>query len=166
MNLVVVFLEDRRLGLAAMGALAIVVGSSMAWLHVPQPLIGNVTGYGLQDAGKITVLLGVGALVLLFAHARLRQRDLAVGAVLCGIGAAGFAAWYAFDADRNAARVLARVLSGGSAPLDPASVTIFPSRIGAGVWVVIVGSAVLAVAAGLLSLRGAGTSEPALRSSS
>jgi hypothetical protein len=162
-NLLVAFLEDRRLGLASLGALAIVVGSAMPWLYVPQPLIGNLTGYGLQDAGKITVLLGAFAWVLLLAFARLRQRDLAVGAVAAGLVAAGLAAAYALDSDRNAARVLARMLSGGSAPIDPSNVTIFPSRLGAGIWVVEAGAALLVGASLVLSFRGAGTNEPASR---
>ena len=111
MNLILAFVEDRRLGLAAMGALALTVGSALPWLYVPQPLIGSATGYGLQDEGKLTVLLGVLALVLLVAFARVRGRDLVVGAAACGLGAAGLAAYYTTRIPENAARVIARLLS-------------------------------------------------------
>lgn len=166
MNLLLVFLEDRRLGLGAMGAIAVVVGSALPWLYVPQPLIGSATGYGLQDEGKITVLLGVLALGLLLAFARVRGRDLAFGAALCGLGGAGLAAWYATRPEENAARVLARAFSTGSAPLDPSAIVPFPARLGAGVWVVIGGAAALVVCSAALSLRGTETSEPAPRSPS
>lgn len=164
MNLLLAFLEDRRLGVAAMGALAIVTGSILPWIHVPQPLIGPATGYGYQDEGKITILLGVAALGLLLALARLRARDLAVGAVLAGLAAAGLAISYVLRPEEAAARVIARTLSGGSAPLDPSAVVPFPSRIGVGVWVVVAGAAVLVVSCAILILRGVGTSEPANRS--
>jgi hypothetical protein len=139
----------------------------MPWLQVPQPLIGAATGYGLQDEGKLTVLLGILALILLIAFARLRARDLAIGAALCGLGAAGLAAWYATRIEHNAARVLARAFSGGgSAPLDPGTIVPFPARLGAGIWVTIGGAVVLVVCSVALSLRGSGTSAPARRSSS
>ena len=166
MNLVLAFVEDRRLGLAAMGALAIVVGSALPWLYVPQPLIGNATGYGLQDEGKITVVLGVLALVLLIAFARVRGRDLLAGCALAALGSAGLAVWYASRTELNAARVIARLFTAGGAPLDPSNVVPFPARLGVGVWVVIGGAAVLALSAGALSLRGSGRTAPALRSSS
>lgn len=159
MNLLA-FLEDRRLGLAGIGALAIVVGSALPWLRVPQPLIGAATGYGLQDEGKLTVLLGALALALLLAFARLRARDLAVGAALCGAGAAGLAAWYATRIPENAARVIARAFSAGGAPLDPSAVVPLPARLEAGVWVVVAGAALLVVTSAALSLRGIGTSAP------
>lgn len=166
MNLLLAFIEDRRLGLAAMGGLAVVVGSALPWLYVPQPLIGSAKGYGLQDEGKLTVLLGALGLLLLVAFARLRGRDLAVGAALCGLGAAGLAAWYATRIPENAARVIARALSGGGAPLDPNAVVPFPARLGAGVWVVLGGSAVLVITSVALTLRAPGRTAPSLRSSS
>ena len=166
MNLVLAFIEDRRLGLAAMGALAILVGSALPWLYVPQPLIGASTGYGLQDEGKITVILGVLALVLLVAYARVRGRDLVLGTLLCGLGAAGFAAWYASRTELTAARVIARLFTTGGRPLDPSGVVPFPARIGAGVWVVVGGAAVLVVCSAALSLRGNGRTPAAIRSSS
>jgi len=49
-NLVVAFIEDRRLGLAAIGALVIVAGSVLPWIQVAHPL-GVAPGYGLQDDG-------------------------------------------------------------------------------------------------------------------
>ena len=58
MNTIVAFIEDRRLGLAAIGAVAIVVGSILPWIRVPQAVVGVTTGYGLQDDGKVTVVLG------------------------------------------------------------------------------------------------------------
>ena len=166
MNLVLAFIEDRRLGLAAMGALAVAVGSALPWLYVPQPLIGSATGYGLQDEGKLTVLLGVLALVLLVAFVRVRGRDLAVGAAACGLGAAGLAAYYATRIPENSARVIARIFSTGGAPLDPSSVVPFPARLGAGVWVVIGGAAILVITSVALSLRAPGRIEPSLRSPS
>lgn len=166
MSVLLAFVEDRRLGLAAMGALAIVVGSALPWLAVPQPLIGSATGYGLQDEGKITVVLGVLALVLLLAFARVRGRDLLAGAAVCALGSAGLAVWYASRSELNAARVIARMFSAGGTPLDPSAVVPFPARVGAGVWVVIAGSAVLALCVAALSLRGVGRTAPALRSSS
>lgn len=166
MNLLLPFIEDRRLGLAAMGALAVIAGSALPWLYVPQPLIGSATGYGLQDEGKLTVLLGVLALVLLVAFARVRGRDLAVGAAACGMAAAGLAAFYATRVPENAARVIARVFSSGGAPLDPSAVVPFPARLGPGVWVVIGGAAVLAITSVLLSHRAPERIAPALRSPS
>ncbi|MGH2792693.1 MAG: hypothetical protein ACRDKG_00155 [Actinomycetota bacterium] len=166
MNLVLAFIEDRRLGLAAMGALAVVVGSALPWLYVPQPLIGSSTGYGLQDEGKITVILGVLALVLLVAYARVRGRDLVLGALACGLGAAGLTVWYASRTELNAARVIARLFTTGGTPLDPSSVVPFPARIAAGVWVVLAGAAVLVLCSAALSLRGNGRIGPALRSPS
>lgn len=166
MNLVLAFIEDRRLGLAAMGALAVAVGSALPWLYVPQPLIGPATGYGLQDEGKLTVLLGVLALVLLIAFVRVRGRDLALGAAVCGLGAAGLAAFYATRVPENAARVIARLFSSGGAPLDPSAVVPFPARLGAGVWVVVGGAAVLVVTSISLSLRVPGRTAPSLRSPS
>ncbi|MGH2784643.1 MAG: hypothetical protein ACRDJ1_05245 [Actinomycetota bacterium] len=166
MNLVLAFIEDRRLGLAGMGGLAIVVGSAMPWLYVPQPLIGSSTGYGLQDEGKITVILGALALILLVAYARVRGRDLLLGALACGLGAAGFTAWYASRSDLNAARVIARLFTTGGTPLDPSSVVPFPARIAAGVWVVLAGAAVLVICSAALSLRGNGRTARPLRSSS
>ena len=166
MNLLLAFIEDRRLGLASLGALAVVIGSALPWLYVPQPLIGSSIGYGLQDEGKITVLLGVLALVLLVAYARVRGRDLVVGATACGAGAAALATWYASRTEVKAARVIARLFTSGGTPLDPSSVVPFPARIGIGVWVVLAGAAVLVLGAAALSLRGSGTSAPALRSSS
>jgi hypothetical protein len=157
-------LEDRRLGLAALGALAVTVGSALPWIRVPQPLAGTATGYGLQDDGKITILLGVLALGLVLAYVRLRQRDLVIGAALAGIGAAGFAAAYLADLNRNAARVMARILTGG-VPIDAGAVAEFPARAGPGPWVVIGGAALLAIAAGALTLRAGETTEPAPRSS-
>lgn len=166
MSLLLIFLEDRRLGLGALGALAVIAGSALPWLYVPQPLIGSATGYGLQDEGKITVLLGALALGLLLGFARVRGRDLALGAALCGLAAAGLAAWYVSRPEENAARVLARAFSTGSAPLDPSAIVPFPARLGAGVWVVIGGAAALVVSSVALNLRGTGTSAPAIRSRS
>lgn len=164
MNLLLAFIEDRRLGLAGMGALAVVVGSALPWLYVPQPLIGSAIGYGYQDEGKLTVLLGVLALILLLGYARVRGRDLAVGAALCGLGAAGLAVWYATRVPENAARVIARVFSTGSAPLDPSAVVPFPARLGVGVWVVMAGAGVLVITSAALSLRERGRTAPPLLS--
>ena len=166
MNLLLAFIEDRRLGLGAMGGLAIIAGSAMAWLYVPQPLIGTAIGYGVQDEGKITLLLGALALGTLIAWARVRGRDLALAAAACGLAAAGIAGWYATRSAENAARVLARAFTSGGAPLDPDAIVPFPARIGGGVWVVVAGAAVLVISSVALSLRGAGTSAPAFRSSS
>ena len=166
MNLVVAFIEDRRLGLAGIGALGIVVGSTLPWILVSQPLIGNATGYGLQDDGKITIVLGALAMALVVAYARLRQRDLAIGSALCAAGAAALAAVFTADLHRNAARVIARVLAGDQAPVDPGQVASFPARAGVGLFVVFAGAGLLIVCAMALTLRGAGTTEPAPRSSS
>ncbi len=166
MNLLLAFIEDRRLGLGAMGAVAVIVGSALPWLLVPQPLIGSATGYGVQDEGKITVLLGALAVGLLIALARVRAPDLAIAAAVCGLTAAGVAAWYATRSEENAARVLARAFTSGPAPLNPDAIVPFPAQVGGGVFVVISGGVVLAVASVMLSLRGAGTSAPAPRSSS
>lgn len=166
MNLLLAFIEDRRLGLGAMGAMAIIAGSAMPWLYVPQPLIGSATGYGVQDEGKITVLLGALALGLLIGLARVRGRDLALAAAVCGLAAAGIAGWYATRSAENAARVLARAFTSGGAPLNPDAIVPFPARIGGGVWVVIAGAAVLVVSSAALSLRAAGTTALSPRSSS
>jgi len=164
-NLVVAFIEDRRLGLAAFGALGIVAGSTLPWIQVSQPLIGNATGYGLQDDGKITIVLGVIALALVIAYARLRQRDLALASGLSAAGAAAFAAVFMADLPRNAARVIARVLAGDQAPVDPGQVASFPAHAGVGLFVVFAGAALLIVCVAALTIRAAGTSEPAQRSS-
>lgn len=156
----VAFFEDRRLGLAAMGALAIAVGSLLPWIHVPQPLIGTLTGSGLQEDGKVTVLLGALALGLLVAYARLRQRDLAVGAGVAGLAAAGIAAYYIADLTHHAARVIARLLSGGAAPIEPSQVAAVPARAGAGIFVVFAGAALMAVTVLALTIRAPGTIEP------
>src|SRR5438477_763271 len=131
MNLVVAFIEDRRLGLAAIGALAILVGSVLPWIQVAHPL-GVATGYGLQDDGKITVLLGAGALGLIIAYARLRQRDLALAAGLFALGAAAFAGAFLADLHPHAALVIARLLAGDQNPIDPGQVGTFAGRAGAG----------------------------------
>jgi len=165
-NLFVAFLEDRRLGLAASGALAIIVGSVLPWIQISQPLIGNTTGYGLQDDGKVTVLLGALALGLIVAYAKLRQRDVAYAAAAAGLAAAGFAAAFIADLPRNAAEVLARLLSGDQPPLDPSQVAAVPARAGAGLYLVFAGAALLAGAVISLTVRARGTTEPAPRSSS
>jgi hypothetical protein len=165
MNLIVAFIEDRRLGLAAIGALAIVTGSILPWIRVPQPLVGTATGYGLSDDGKVTVVLGLLALVLIVAHARLSQRDLAAGAGLLGLAAAGLAAAYISDLNRNAARVVARLLAGNDAPIDPGAIASFPARTGVGIYVIFGGAAVLAAAAAALTLRGRGKTESAPQAS-
>ena len=165
MNLIVAFIEDRRLGLAAMGALAIVAGSILPWIRVSQPLVGIATGYGLNDDGKVTVVLGLLALVLLVAYARLRQRDLPALAGLLGLGAAGLAAAYISDLNRNAARVVARLLAGNDAPIDPGQVASFPAQTGVGIYVIFAGAALLAGTAAALTLRGRGTTEPARQAS-
>jgi len=162
-NFIVAFLEERPLGLAAMGALAIIAGSALPWIHVPQPLIGITTGNGLAEDGKITVVLGVLALGLLVAYARLRQRDLVVAAGLAGLGAAAFAGVYIADLTHHAARVMARVLSGGE-PLDPGRIAAVPARAGAGIYVVFAGAALLAVSVIALTIRARRTSEPASQS--
>jgi hypothetical protein len=160
----IAFLEDRRLGLAAIGALAIMVGSVLPWIQVSQPLIGISTGYGLQDDGKVTVLLGAVALGLIVAYARMRQRDLALAAAAAGLGAAGFAAAFMADLPRNAARVIARLLAGDQHPIDPGQVASFPARAGAGLYVVFGGAALLAGAVVALALRARGSTEAAPRS--
>jgi len=165
MTLLVAFLEERPLGLAALGAFAVVVGSVLPWISVPQPLIGTTTGNGLQEDGKITILLGLLALGLLIAYARLRQRDLVIAAGIAGLAAAGFAGAYLADLAHNAARVIARLLAGGGPPFDPSQVSAVPARAGAGIYVVFVGAAVMAVGAIALTIRGRGTTEPAVRSS-
>jgi hypothetical protein len=164
-NLLVAFIEDRRLGLAGLGALAIAVGSVLPWIRVPQPLVGITTGYGLQDDGKVTIVLGLLALALIVAHARLRQRDLAIGASLLGLAAAGLAAAYIADLDRNAARVIARLLAGNDAPIDPGAIASFPARIGVGIYVIFGGAAVLALAGAALTVRARGKTEPAPQAS-
>ncbi|TMK19510.1 MAG: hypothetical protein E6G68_05855 [Actinobacteria bacterium] len=165
MNLVVAFIEDRRLGLAAIGALVIVAGSVLPWIQVAHPL-GVATGYGLQDDGKITLLLGAGALGLIVAHARLRQRDLALAAGLFGLGAAAFAGAFVADLHPHAALVIARLLAGDQSPIDPGQVGTFAGRAAAGIYVVFAGAALLVVSAVGLMLRARGTTEPAPRSSS
>jgi hypothetical protein len=165
-NLFVAFLEDRALGLAAGGSLAVVVGSALPWINVSQPIIGTTVGYGLQEDGKITVLLGVLALGLIVAYARLRQRDLTIAAAGSALAAAGFAAFYVSDLPSHAARVIARLLSGDQPPLDPTQVAAVPARAGAGIYVVFAGAAVVAAAVVALMSRASGTNEPATRSSS
>ena len=166
MTFLIAFFEDRRLGLAGIGAVAIVVGSVLPWIHVPQPLIGVITGSGLQEDGKVTVVLGVLAVGLLVAYARLRQRDLAVGAVAAGLASAGIGAYYIADLTHHAARVIARLLSGGEAPIEPSQVAAVPARAGAGIFVIFAGAALLTVAVLTLTIRGRGTTEPASPASS
>lgn len=165
MNLVVQFIEDRRLGLAALGALAIVVGSVLPWIRVRLPLVGIVTGYGLTDDGKITVVLGALALALIVAHARLRQRDLAMAAALFGAAAAGLAAAFLADLPRNGAEVLARLLAGNDAPIDANQVAPRSAQSGVGVYVIFIGAAVLLIACVALTIRARGKSEPAPQAS-
>lgn len=166
MTFVVAFIEDRRLGLAGLGAVAIVVGSILPWIHVPQPLIGTVTGTGLQEDGKVTVLLGVIAMGLLVAYARLRQRDLALGAGAAALAAGGIAGFYVADLTHHAARVIARLLSGGDAPIEPDQIAAVPARTGVGVFVLFAGAALLVVTTLALTIRERGTTEPAPRASS
>ncbi len=165
MNLLIRFIEDRRLGLAGLGALAIAAGSVLPWIRVPQPLVGITTGYGLQDDGKVTVVLGVLALALIVAYARLGQRDLAIAAGLLGLASAGLAAAYMADLNRNAARVIARLLAGNDAPIDPGAIASFPARAGVGIYVIFGGAAVLALAAAALTVRARGTTEPSPQAS-
>ncbi len=166
MTFLVAFLEDRRLGLAGIGAIAIVVGSVLPWIHVPQPLIGVITGSGLQEDGKVTVVLGALAVGLLVAYARLRQRDLAFGAVAAGLVSAGIGAYYIADLTHHAARVIARLLSGGEAPIEPSQVAAVPARTGAGIFVLFAGAALLTAAALALTIPARGTTEPASPQSS
>lgn len=166
MTFLIAFFEDRRLGLAAMGAAAIVVGSVLPWIHVPQPLVGVITGSGLQEDGKVTVVLGALALGLLVGYARLRQRDLAIGAGAAGLAAAGLAAYYVADLTHHAARVIARLLSGGEAPIEPSQIAAVPARTGAGIFVVFAGAALLTVTVLALTIRAPGTTEPASPASS
>lgn len=165
MSLIVALIEDRTLGLAAMGAFAIMVGSVLSWIRVPQPLIGTATGYGLQEDGKITIVLGALALGLVLAYGHLRQRDLAIGAGLAGLGAAAFAAVYAADLTHNAARVLARLLAGDQPPIDPGQIGAFPARVGPGIFVILAGAVLLVLSVVAITIRARGTIEPARRSS-
>jgi hypothetical protein len=164
-NLVVQFIEDRRLGLAGLGALAIAVGSVLPWIRVSLPLVGIVTGYGLTDDGKVTIVLGLLALALIVAYARLRHRDLAVAAALAGMAATGFAAAFIADLPRNGAEVLARLLAGNDAPIDPNQVASRAAQTGVGVYVIFAGTVVLVLACAALTIRSRGTSEPAPQSS-
>jgi hypothetical protein len=166
MNLLIRLIEDRRLGLATMGAIAVSIGSALPWIRIRLPLVGVTTGYGLQDDGKVTVVLGALALVLILAHAHLLHRDLAWGALLAALAAVGLAAAYIADLDGHAARVVSRLLSGGETPIDPAQVGTFASRAGAGPYVIFGGAAVVLGAVVALTVRAPGTSEPAPRSSS
>ena len=118
MSLLVKFIEDRRLGLAGLGALGVAVGSALPWLIVPQPLAGTLTTYGLQDDGKITIVLGVLALVLIVAYARLGHRDLIAGATMASTVSAAIVIWYMTHRNENAAKALARLLGGAGAPVD------------------------------------------------
>lgn len=165
MTLIVAFIEERPLGIAAVGAVAIVVGSVLPWIHVPQPLIGVTTGAGLQEDGKITIILGLLALGLLVAYARLRQRDLALAAGGAGLVAAAVAGMYLGRLTHNAARVIARLLSGGEPSIDPSQVAAVPARAGAGLFVVFAGAALLAASVIALTIRERGTSEPSPRAS-
>ena len=165
MTLVIRFIEDRRLGFAALGALAIAVGSVLSWIRVPQPIVGITTGYGLQDDGKVTVVLGVLALILVVAYARVRQRDLAIGAALLGLAAAGLAAAYIADLNRNAARVVGRLLAGNDTPIDPGAIASFPAKRGVGIYVIFAGAAALLIACAALTLRAPETTEPATQAS-
>jgi hypothetical protein len=165
MTLLLALLEDRRLGLALLGALALVGGSIAPWIHVPQPLVGTLTGSGIAEDGKITVLLGAMALACVLAHAVLRARDLVLAAAASGLAAAAVAGLYLSDLGHHAARLVARELLGAAGPVDPASLAEFPARAGVGPWIVIAGAAVLVVAAMSLSLREDETIGPARRAS-
>jgi hypothetical protein len=164
-NFIVAFLEERPLGIAALGAIAIVVGSVLPWIHVPQPLIGVTTGNGLQEDGKITILLGLLALGLLVAYARLRQRDLALSAGVAGLVSAGIGGFYLAQLTQHAARVISRLLSGGGPSIDPSQVAAVPARAGAGLFVVFAGAALLAASVFALTIREHGTTEPVPRAS-
>jgi hypothetical protein len=164
-NLIVQFIEDRRLGLAGLGALAIVVGSVLPWIRVSLPLVGIVTGYGLTDDGKVTLVLGLLALALVVAQARLRQRDVALAAGALGLAAAGLAAAFMADLPRNGAEVLARLLTGNEAPIDPNQVAPRAAQTGVGVYVIFAGAAILVLACVALTVRARGTSEPAPQAS-
>jgi hypothetical protein len=160
-NLLVRFIEDRRLGLAGLGALGVTIGSALPCLIVPQPLAGTLTTYGLQDDGKITVVLGVLALLLIVAYARLGHRDLVAGATIASAGAAAIVIWYMAHRSENAAKALARLLGGAGVPVDLQSFDLsLPARSGAGLWVVLGGAALVAGAAVSLAIRVAQTDEP------
>jgi hypothetical protein len=138
----VALVEDRRLAAATLGALAIVGGSAAPWSHVP---LGPVefTELGLEADGKVTIVLGALALVLLGAYAFLRQRDLAGGAALAALVVAGLAAAYEVNVRRASGRVGARI-----AAVDPGAVTSqFAARTGVGLWICLAGATLLAGAA-------------------
>lgn len=140
-------IEDRRLALAAAGALAIVGGAAAPWAHIGSPL-RPLTELGLDSNGKITILCGAIALGLVVAYTRLRQRDLAVSATVLALIAAGLAVSYALDVREASARVVRRVLESGSGA-DIA----FGAKTGAGIWVTIGGAAAVCFACLALARR-------------
>lgn len=166
MNLLLDLIEDRRLLAAAAGAIAIVAAAFLPWATTPTPTpLGPQSETGVQAGGKITFIVGLVALGLVFAYTRLRQADLAIGAGLVALACAGVAVAYAADVDAAAQRVIARLYSTPGALLDPNAVRTVPAgaRVAGGVWVTVAGAvavagAVVALLAGVR--RGAETPAP------
>jgi hypothetical protein len=134
--------EDRVALAGVLGALAIGVGSALQWSVVPVGSL-TITEYGLEANGKLTLIAGVLGLVFLVAALRLPGRDLPLAAGLAAMASGAIGIAYLVNVRAASARVLARLLS-GRGTLDPRAVgTSFGAQIGAGVWIVIAGSAVL-----------------------
>jgi hypothetical protein len=139
--------EDRRLAASAAGALAIAGGAAAPWARIASP-VKPITELGLDADGKITLLCGCVALVLVVVYAFLRQRDLALGAVAFAGIALGLQIHYEITLRDASSRVVSRLLQvpGGSGPS-------FAVATGAGLWVGLAGAAVVALAMASVALR-------------
>lgn len=148
--------EDRRLAVWTAGALAVVAGAVAPWVRIASPLRPLVES-GLDADGKLTLLAGAAALALCAAYARLRHRDLAVGAIACAAATLGLALVYASNVRTAAARVVARVLD-----VDPDAVgaTFAPSA-EIGLWATLAGAVAVLIAAATVALGAQPSPRPA-----
>lgn len=143
MKVLLALAEDRRLVVAAVSALSLVGGSFMPWSET-DIIIARITEYGSSAGGRITFVLGLVALGAVLAYAVLQHADLAVAAAAAALASAGIAGWYRFHLLQAAQRAAAQ----------QETTAAFRAETGAGVWMVIGGGLVLAVAVGLAAFGG------------
>lgn len=144
--------DDRVVLTGVLGALGIVLGSTLVWAIVPTAL-APVQESGLEANGKLTLAAGIVAFVFVLTAVRLRGRDLAIGGAVFGAIVIAIGASYIADLKNASARVVARMLSGGGT-LEPGAVGArFGARPGPGVWLVVAGGVAVTLASIALLLR-------------
>ncbi|MCA1833139.1 MAG: hypothetical protein ABR548_05060 [Actinomycetota bacterium] len=144
--------EDNAAMAGVLGCIGIVTGSALTWATVPIG-VTTVTVGGLEANGKLTLLLGVLALAFFIASLRLPGRDLPVLGGAVALGAAAIAGAYWSNVKAASGSVVARLLE-GRGTLDPSAISArFAARPGPGLWVVVAGGGVVAVASAILLAR-------------